>query len=264
MNLKRGKDICVELDGVTLIHQNQPGLWVHEHAHEHHEIIIPLDGEVQVTVLGNVWTVRPDQMFWLPAETAHSFASSSDSSGERLIILFDPKLWKKWFGTNRSATLFPSHQLIKEIAFYVLLKRSSSTVPAFIDALVATISDVVTQHAELSVHAKKEDLSEMVKKAKQILSDSFTEEITVEQLAGKLGISSRSLSRLFAAEVGISPKQLLTRYRIQEACRLLRDTKLSVTDVAFECGFGSMSRFLDSFRAQVGILPSDFRFGRKP
>jgi transcriptional regulator GlxA family with amidase domain len=87
----------------------------------------------------------------------------------------------------------------------------------------------------------------------------FVQEISVEAIALHAQVTTRTLLRLFSEDLGLSPKQVLTKYRVQEACRLLRETHLSVTNVAFESGFGSLSSFVESFRNQVGVLPSDYK-----
>jgi len=254
-----GHDLAVDLQGVTLVHQNQPRFWVHEHSHEQHEVLIPLSGTFELTLADKKHHVMPEQMFWLPEGTKHAFASDASTQGERLIILFEPELWKKWRGTTRTATIFPSHQLIKEIAFYLLSGSQKGSRDALTNALVAMISDVVCQHPEIDSQTTSTLENQTVKKALEIIAAGFTDDLSIDDLAARVGVAPRTLSRLFAEHVAISPKQVLIRHRVQEACRLLRDTRLSVTDVAFEAGFGSLSRFIESFRAQVGVLPSDYR-----
>ena len=258
-SMKRGADVCVELPGLTLIHQNQPGLLIHNHVHESHEVLIPLEGDFTVTISDKSWRVNPSEMFWLPNGTHHSFSSDDNRCGERLVLLFDEKVWNKWKGVKRAATLFPCHQLIKELSFYIITKGSKVSGTALVDALISIVSEVVGQHSEVLGRAEDVELDPATRKALDALAARFTDDLTIEELAGVAGTSPRHLSRLFSRQVGMSPKQLLIKYRIQEACRLLRDSRLSVTDVAFESGFGSLSRFIEAFRSQVGMLPSDYR-----
>jgi AraC-like DNA-binding protein len=257
--MRRGGDVCREFEGLTLIHQNQPNLFVHEHVHDCHEVLIPLQGHCEISLVGKTWQVTPSEMFWLPLGTQHSFLGGGGELGERLILLFDEKLWKKWKGTSRAATLFPTHQLIKELSFFLMTKKQGLSDSALIDAIVSIISEAVSHHAEIDGRAHDSTLDAATKRALDTLALRFTEELSVDDLAAAAGTSSRNLSRLFSQHLGVTPKQMLIRYRVHEACRLLRDTQLSVTDVAFESGFGSLSRFIEAFRSQVGVLPSDYR-----
>jgi AraC-like DNA-binding protein len=255
----KGTDLSITINGVTLIHQNRPSLWLPEHCHEQHEVLIPLIGEFEVSVEEQNFSVKPNQMFWLPLGTKHTFSDVSTDSSERLIILIESELWRKCKGADRKATIFPSHQLIKELAFYLLVQGRETSSDAIVGALLATLSDVLAFHTEISPPAAAKLFNQHVQTAMRILEKEFMDEITIENLASRVGIAPRTLSRLFSEHVGLSPKQVLIRHRVEEACRLLRGSQLTITDVAFESGFGSLSRFIESFRAQVGLLPSDYR-----
>ena len=66
---------------------------------------------------------------------------------------------------------------------------------------------------------------------------------SVEDLAARVGVGARHLSRLFARHVGASPAQAARTARVQRAKRLLDSTDLPMTDVASQAGFGSLRRF---------------------
>ncbi len=257
--MRRGEDISVQIEGVVLVHQNYPGLWVREHQHEHHEMFIPLSGSLAVTADQVQCRVEPGQMLWLPGDVAHTFSSAEEEEGERLILMFEQKMWKKHAGIRNESCVLPASQLVKEIFYYLMEHRSSTAASALIGAMVTTISEQMAEAAKPHPNPTSQPLDERVEAAMTLLQKNFVEEISIENLADKVGITSRTLSRLFAQQVGLSPKQVLTKCRIQEACRLLKTTPMNITDVAFECGFGSLSRFIEAFRIQVGVLPSDYR-----
>lgn len=56
-----------------------------------------------------------------------------------------------------------------------------------------------------------------------------------------------------------SPKEYLTEYRIKQACRLLRETTLSVSAIAYSVGFENNLYFSKAFRKQKGKSPSEYR-----
>lgn len=98
-----------------------------------------------------------------------------------------------------------------------------------------------------------------VARAMRMIEAGFLDDASVEKLAGQLGIGSRHLSRLFARHIGASPAQVAATRRIQKAKRLLHDTSLSITEIAFEAGFQSVRRFNDAFRAVYKRPPSSIR-----
>ncbi|WP_127104574.1 bifunctional transcriptional activator/DNA repair enzyme AdaA [Pararhodobacter zhoushanensis] len=82
---------------------------------------------------------------------------------------------------------------------------------------------------------------------------------SVEALADRLGIGTRHLSRLFADHIGASPLQTAQTLRIGRAKRLLSDTTLPISEIAFKAGFGSVRRFNAVFLKLYGRPPSSIR-----
>ena len=84
---------------------------------------------------------------------------------------------------------------------------------------------------------------------------------SVADLARDLGVSERHLRRALEREVGVPPLELAQTHRLLLAKRLLVDTGLSVTRVAYASGFQSLRRFNAAFRVQYGMPPSALRRG---
>ena len=83
---------------------------------------------------------------------------------------------------------------------------------------------------------------------------------SVRELARRLGRSVRTLQRVFAEDVGLSPKTLLRITRIQRALALARaSTPLRWSAIAVRAGYHDQSHFVRDFRALVGCAPSEFR-----
>jgi AraC family transcriptional regulator of adaptative response / DNA-3-methyladenine glycosylase II len=86
-------------------------------------------------------------------------------------------------------------------------------------------------------------------------------ERTVGELASDLGVSERHLRRALEREVGVSPLELAQTHRMLLAKRLLMDTPLSVTRVAYASGFQSLRRFNSAFLERYRMSPSALRRG---
>jgi AraC family transcriptional regulator of adaptative response / DNA-3-methyladenine glycosylase II len=81
----------------------------------------------------------------------------------------------------------------------------------------------------------------------------------IDNLAERLGVGSRHLRRLFQIHVGASPRELVMTQRVLFAKKLLRETDLPISQIAFASGFGSIRRFNAAFRKRVARTPSAFR-----
>ncbi|MGE0595407.1 MAG: AlkA N-terminal domain-containing protein [Hyphomonadaceae bacterium] len=88
------------------------------------------------------------------------------------------------------------------------------------------------------------------------------EERGLESLAGDLGVTARHLRRVMNAQFGASPIQIAQTGRLLAARRLLNETALSVTEIAFASGFRSLRRFNATMKERYGAPPSKMR-GRR-
>lgn len=99
-------------------------------------------------------------------------------------------------------------------------------------------------------------------KLKQItdwMAEHVAEEFSLKRLAAQAGLSKFHFQRLFKSAVGVSPSRYQINLRMNEARRLLRETKMSVIDVALEVGYTNPSHFAHLFRRETGLSPSDYR-----
>ena len=98
-----------------------------------------------------------------------------------------------------------------------------------------------------------------VTRALCLIEDGALDGGCVEGLALRLGVGARHLSRLFARHVGATPVQVARTVRLQRAKRLLDESDLPITQIAFQSGFGSVRRFNQVFSQLYGRSPSSVR-----
>jgi AraC-like DNA-binding protein len=85
------------------------------------------------------------------------------------------------------------------------------------------------------------------------------EAIDLESAAGEAGLSPFHFLRLFTRVLGVTPHQYLVRARLRRAARLLAEDERSITDVAYDVGFGDLSNFVRTFHRAARVSPRDFR-----
>jgi AraC family transcriptional regulator, regulatory protein of adaptative response / DNA-3-methyladenine glycosylase II len=95
--------------------------------------------------------------------------------------------------------------------------------------------------------------------AASMMEDRTLERDGLDTIATRLGITDRHLRRAFSAEFGVSPVEFAQTQRLLLAKRLLTDTALPVTEVAFASGFGSVRRFNALFKHRYRLKPSQLR-----
>lgn len=98
-----------------------------------------------------------------------------------------------------------------------------------------------------------------VKQAVEYLHAHYAESVCLDDVANAINISPGYISSLFGEYAGCSFVKFLRQLRVDKATTALLETDESVIQIAYNCGFGSISNFDRAFRAVVGQSPSDFR-----
>jgi AraC family transcriptional regulator of adaptative response / DNA-3-methyladenine glycosylase II len=101
--------------------------------------------------------------------------------------------------------------------------------------------------------------SAIVSRAMRLISEGVLDEIGLEEFSTRLGVGSRHLRRLFAEHLGASPVAIACARRVHFAARLIEETDLPITEIAFAAGFGSIRQFNGAVRSTFGQSPTEIR-----
>ena len=102
---------------------------------------------------------------------------------------------------------------------------------------------------------------EAVSAALAFMRDHYREPVCLKDLVKVARMSPSSFMRVFLRSVGDSPMRHLAKIRLAQACFLLHDTRLGVTEIAGRVGFDDSNYFSRLFRAHIGVPPRQFRSG---
>ena len=87
----------------------------------------------------------------------------------------------------------------------------------------------------------------------------YSEPVSLPILAGLAGMHPSTANKIFRSFLGIPVNEYLTRYRLARAMQQLAETEAPILQIAYDCGFGSSSRFYDIFKRRTGTTPRLFR-----
>lgn len=257
------KDIAVKFPGIYIIHQKMSGYELNEHKHKEHEFFMPLQGEIQIQAAEKKLKAGVGKMIYLPPETPHSFHSNPTLKGERLILIIENNYWNTCSEKTFSSMVIPSSQLCKEIMFQLLIYPKTKASKGLAETMVQTLSEMLEGSALIGTsdpfHFFGKSKDSRLKKALSIIEEDFNSNLSTSEIAVKSGLSLRNLNRLFITELGMTPKQVITYFRIEYAKKLLLKGSSSVTDIALEVGYSSLSQFITVFRKITGQIPSSLR-----
>ena len=157
-----------------------------------------------------------------------------------------------------AAPPLPELMVLGELAQAAACGRSDVGLDEVGALFASRFVEVVSGRSRTPEPAKARDRRRAVETALWIDAHSHLE-IDLEQAAATAEISPFHFLRLFANVLGVTPHQYLVRSRLRHAARLLADDDRSVTDVAYDVGFGDLSNFVRTFHRAAGVSPRKFR-----
>ena len=107
--------------------------------------------------------------------------------------------------------------------------------------------------------AREENEDERVHKVKEFIESRYMRDISLQEMADLACMSPDAFSRFFHKKTGRTPNRYIIDYRLGMAARMLLNTKMTVSQIGFSCGFNTLSHFNRLFRESKGCTPSEFR-----
>lgn len=95
--------------------------------------------------------------------------------------------------------------------------------------------------------------------AVRAMEDRVADPLSLEQLSSMTGVSARQLNRLFHDKLGITTMRYYRHLRLEKAQNYIRNSTLSLTDIALLTGFSSLSHFSRQFSEFFGKTPTEVR-----
>ncbi|MCX2979479.1 DNA-3-methyladenine glycosylase 2 family protein [Halieaceae bacterium IMCC14734] len=101
--------------------------------------------------------------------------------------------------------------------------------------------------------------STTLQRALKLIAQGALNQQSVAELSARLGIGERYLRKLFSQQLGVSPAAIARTQRLHFAQKLLKETGLSISEIAFASGFGSLRSCNAAFRQQLDCTPGSLR-----
>jgi AraC family transcriptional regulator len=225
MNGKEFDGICRDGD-FCLKPNNSDVFWLWKGIHKVLAFAIAPDFLSQVAIENHC--LNPDKIEILP------ILQSRDSQLDRLVMLFQREMEHFEFAESTYidslANLYAIHLLRHYCAFPATLKEYSGGLPPY-----------------------------KLKQAIDYINDHLDSKIKLDDLASLIGLSSFYFCHLFKESTGIAPYKYIIKQRIEKAKVLIKTSKLTIAEIALECGFSSQSQMTQRFSKCVGVTPKVYR-----
>ena len=145
---------------------------------------------------------------------------------------------------------------------YNAYKMSNSLAPVQVEGIIAYLGIIGRQLTSIREHLifmDKINVPDKISMVKKYIDENFDSPLTIEQVAKKFNISPSNLAHKFTETVNVSFQRYVNFRRLMRAKEMLHGTTLSVSEIAYACGFGSVSQFNRTFKASAGCSPSCYR-----
>ena len=195
----------------------------------------------------------------------HRYKPDEDMGWETYWIGFDGP----YFRDHILKDLFPSKSCVVKTIGYQdaiilsiehILLMSKKNIPHLNKMLSGSVLSLLGILISLEeVNEPEKDKDDIIEQSYFLLRKHLTQPVDFEKLASQFGMSYSGYRKLFKAKSGLALNQFIIRERLSLAQRLLRNTQLSLNQIADKCGFESLHYFSRMYKSKLGYAPSQER-----
>ena len=225
------------------------------HFHDVHEIEYACRGVVEVRTAAGHYLLPPHQAAWIPAGLLHQTTLNSDV--QTLAVLFEPRLVPM---AGDRVRIIAVSALLREMMLYSArwpISRTESGVEAdsFFQALGYVVAEALEDERPLNLPVS----ADPVITAATDYTRAHLDHVTVNDVTRAVGVSERTLRRVFQAQLGMSWRSYLLRARMLRSMAMLAEPDRTVLEVSTAVGFDDVGAFARSFARHCGETPSAYK-----
>lgn len=225
------------------------------HIHNSFEIIVAIQGEIEITISNNKYTISNNECVLVFPNQLHEIKAKPHA--RHAILIFSPQLVREF--CKKTEAHIPKSNKFCLNSFYLdkIIRLNANMTTVQLKGLLYTICGEFDKNA--SYIKFNSDKHNLLFKIFNFVSENYKKSCSLNKLSNEINYSYVYLSKLFSKHTGISYTEYVCRFRINEACYLLANTNSSVLDIAYECGFDCLRSFNRSFKSVMGITPSAYK-----
>jgi AraC-like DNA-binding protein/quercetin dioxygenase-like cupin family protein len=236
----------------VVIPQDYPnGHTIDWHCHAHNQLVYASSGVMAVETKLKLWVIPPLRAVWIPAYELHKVYMYGNATMKNVYLLpdIDSSLPDKSEVINVSPMM---REMIMHLSLQPYQQSMSSNYCHIVQVLLDQIK--IAPQASIQIPLPKNEKLALVCTA--LLQDPASNR-SLKEWARVVNVSSRTLTRLFRADIGVTFVEYRQQVRLFHALRLLSQEQ-SVTTISYECGFSSLSAFNYLFKKNFGVTPGQF------
>jgi AraC-like DNA-binding protein/mannose-6-phosphate isomerase-like protein (cupin superfamily) len=242
----RARSIARPVSALAL--SNKAGFVIKEHQHSRHQLIYAISGVMTIQAHKSIWTVPPSHALWMPAGVDHQIRMVT--AVEIRTLYFQTSAIS--MPTNK-CLVFAVTPLLRELIVRAMQMPPHYRSGTANERIMQLICDEVTQ-----LQVRHFTLPLPTDRRLQLLSEQILRDLsdnrTIGQLGQIIGLSERSVMRLFLSETGFTVAGWRQQARLMQAF-VLMEQGLSTTRISSDLGYASASAFSKMFQKVFGETP---------
>lgn len=218
-----------------------------------------LEGEGEIIIDGKRYIARSGDTYILRSNEAHCYYSDSNRPWKKLWINYVADYISPMLDSyGITSGIYHSELARDHFELLWQYSQSGAAKPNINFKIAACLHNLIQTLATESDHPTTDEC--LIREA---LNASVYEKLNLDELASRLHISKSNIIRVFKKNYGITPMEYLISLKISAAKILLKDTHMTVKEIAERLQISDEHYFSNLFRKRVGIRPRDYRNKRE-
>ena len=225
------------------------------HSHIHAQLIFAISGAMTVDTEQGLWVVPPMRAVWIPAEHEHCVRMNSKVS-MRTAYFVDTKATVDW----KVCAVVPVSPLLRELLVAASEFSPSARNSPRMKYICGLITEELTESRVLPLHLPQ-PRSQKLNRVTEVIQNNLSVAMGLSEIGKTVGLSQRTISRLFTIETGLTFSQWRQQAILIQALQHLANDE-SVTNIALDFGYKTPSAFIHMFRSALGMTPAKYFSGQ--
>lgn len=242
--------------------QARAGYFTERSEYDSFLFLYTIGGSGLITYRGREYSLSPEQAVFIDCSEYHFYRTGPEGFWEL-----------EWLHINGTA-LRHYFELLNGTDLQLMTMAAAPDVPQYLGAIhrllteddptkdyrfVPLVLEILTQLVTAKLHPTDSRYRMMIEQILTYIATNYSAKLRCDDFLELTHLSKFHLLRLFKKHTGVSLYEYLTNYRINVSKSLLRETQLTVTEIAARVGYGSPNNYIREFKKLAGTTPLQYR-----
>lgn len=232
---------------------------------QEYQIVYFVEGEGKLHLKSGTYQLHPGTVIVISPGTWHSYYPTPETGWKQYWIGFKGDFVNEWMQDATRSTGKPVFRVGRNPEILALFRKAVeiadnnpdiNLIGGLINYLVNMVWNVAGNTPDNEITTEHD---EKINRACELLRDSLSDNLRIEEIASQVGLSYPHFRKLFKQKMNMSAQQYLMQLRMQKAADMLMSTDEPVKNVAYTLGYDQPAYFSYCFHKVIGLTPKEYR-----